>query len=55
MKKYPASIRCRESNPQPLEHESPPMTTRTGLPKHFYLESKILNRANRFKDKFLKK
>ena len=28
----PSSIRRRESNPRPLECESPPMTTRPGLP-----------------------
>ena len=26
--KCPSSIRCRDSNPQPLEHESLPITTR---------------------------
>ena len=26
--KIPSSIRCRDSNPQPLEHESSPITTR---------------------------
>ena len=30
--KCPSSIRCRDSNSQPLEHESPPITTRPGLP-----------------------
>ena len=30
--KYPSSIRCRDSNPRPLDHESPPITTRPGLP-----------------------
>ena len=29
-KKSPSSIRCRGLNPQPLEHESPPRTTRQG-------------------------
>ena len=28
----PSSIRCRDSNPRPLERESPPITTRPGLP-----------------------
>ena len=35
----PSNIRCRDSNPQPLEHESPPITTRPGLLKfikHLY-------------------
>ena len=27
-----SSIRCRDSNPRPSEHESPPITTRPGLP-----------------------
>ena len=30
--KYPSSIWCRDSNPRLLEHESPPITTRPGLP-----------------------
>ena len=30
--KYPSSIRCRDSNPRPLERESLPITTRPGLP-----------------------
>ena len=29
--KFPSSIRCRDSNSRPLEHESPPITTRPGL------------------------
>ena len=28
--KCPSSIRCRDSNPQPFEHESSPITTRPG-------------------------
>ena len=31
MKKCPSSIWCQDSNSQPLEHESPPITTRPGL------------------------
>ena len=31
MKKYPSSIQSWDSNPQPLEYESPPITTRQGL------------------------
>ena len=31
VKKCPSSIWCRDSNSQPLEHESPPITTRPGL------------------------
>ena len=30
--KCPSSIWCRDSNPQPSEYESPPITTRPGLP-----------------------
>ena len=32
VKKCPSSIRFRDSNSQPMEHESPPITTRPGLP-----------------------
>ena len=32
MKKCRSSIQCRDSNSQPLEHQSPPITTRPGLP-----------------------
>ena len=32
VKKCPSSIRCQGSNSWPLEHESPPITTRRGLP-----------------------
>ena len=32
VKKCPSSIWPWDSNPQPLEHESPPITTRPGLP-----------------------
>ena len=32
MKKCPSSIRCRDSNPRPLESESLPISTRQGLP-----------------------
>ena len=28
----PSNIRCRDSNSQPLDNESPPITTRPGLP-----------------------
>ena len=34
VKKCPSSIRCWDSNSRPLEHESPPITTRPGLPPH---------------------
>ena len=30
--KCPSSIWCLDSNPRPLEHESPAITTRPGLP-----------------------
>ena len=30
--KCPSSLRCRDSNPRPLERESPPIATRPGLP-----------------------
>ena len=33
----PSSIRCRDSNPRPLDRESPPITTRPGLPPLRYL------------------
>ena len=39
----PSSIRCQDSNPQPFEHESPPITTRPGLltsTKNCYLKYK---------------
>ena len=32
--KRPSSIRCWESNPRSSEHESPPITTRPGLPPY---------------------
>ena len=32
VKKCPSRIWCRDSNPRPLECESPPITTRPGLP-----------------------
>ena len=32
VKKCPSSIRCWDLNPQPSEHESPPITTRQVLP-----------------------
>ena len=37
--KCPSSIRCWDSNPQPLEHESPPITTWPGLPPNTKLTS----------------
>ena len=35
MWKRPSSIRRRDSNPRPLEHESSPITTRPGLPPYW--------------------
>ena len=35
VKKCPSSIWCRDSNSRPLELESPPTTTRPGLPPPF--------------------
>ena len=35
--KCPSSIWCRDSNPRPLARESPPITTRPGLPPIFLL------------------
>ena len=32
VKKCPSSLRCRDSNPRPSDRESPPQTTRLGLP-----------------------
>ena len=41
--KYPSRIWCRDSNPQPLEHESSPITIRPGLPpsKSIFLSFKF--------------
>ena len=38
--KCPSSIRCRDSNSWPLEHEPPPITTRPGLPPKKLFEGK---------------
>ena len=32
VKKCSSSSRCQDLNPRPLEHKSPPITTRPGLP-----------------------
>ena len=39
VKKCSSSIRCHDSNSQPSDYESPPLTTRQGLPryKQFFL------------------
>ena len=42
VKKCPSSIRCRDSNPRPLERESPPITTRPGLPPQSFLPLAII-------------
>ena len=48
VKKCPSSIQCRDSNPRPLECESPPKTTRPGLPSlHFICLSTILWRCSK--------
>ena len=41
--KLPSSIRCWYSNPQPSERESPPITTRPGLPFYFYFSLSLFN------------
>ena len=43
MKKCPSSRWCRDSNSRPLEHESPPITTRPGLPPTYLLYLGVLN------------
>ena len=40
--KCPSSIRCRDSNSWPLEHEPPPITTRPGLPPRHILGVRCL-------------
>ena len=37
----PSSIWRRNSNPQPLKHESSPITTITGLPSNWYLQFRL--------------
>ena len=41
VKKFPPSIQCRDLNPQPLERESPPITTRRGASPIKILEHKF--------------
>ena len=36
VKKCPSRIQCRDSNSWPLEHESPPITTRPGFTVFFF-------------------
>ena len=44
--KCPSGIHCWDSNPRPSEHESPPITTRQGLPPYW---TKILQNYIRSK------
>ena len=37
VKKCPSSKQCWDSNPRPLEHTSPPLNTRPGLPHKWWL------------------
>ena len=37
--KCPSSIQCRDLNPRPSEHDTPPITTRPGLPPLRFLSS----------------
>ena len=37
VKQCPYSMYCQDSNLRPLEHESPPITTRSGRPTNFCL------------------
>ena len=49
--KCPSSIRCRDSNPQPSEHESPPITTRPGIHwtwNSFITQSQVARRLLRW-------
>ena len=39
----PSSIRRRDSNPRPLDHESPPITTRSGLPPNMAIYLTLCN------------
>ena len=56
-KKCPSSIRCWDSNPQPLKHDSPPIITRPGLPPKpqviFYGVIMIWLLSNFFTQKFI--
>ena len=49
VKKYPSSIRCPDSNPRPLECESPSITTRPGLPPSFLLVTLVTFTSYQFK------
>ena len=42
MKKCPSSVRCSDSNPQPLQHESPAITTRSGFLSSLWPSSLII-------------
>ena len=39
--KCPSILQCQDSNSRPLEQESPPMTTRLGLPP---IDEQLVNR-----------
>ena len=41
VKKFPSSKWGRDSNPQPSEHECPPITTRPGLPIYYTEDTKV--------------
>ena len=45
--KCPSSIQRWDSNPQPLEHESPPITTRLGLPPKAAKVSQVTRSSER--------
>ena len=46
LKKCPSSIWCWDLNPQPSEHESPPRTTRPGLPHNLIISLLTTMRLN---------
>ena len=54
MKKCPSSIQCRESNSLPLDHESPPTTTRPGLPPYSVITYLIYQNKNTSNERVLK-
>ena len=41
--KCPSSLRCWDLNPQPSEHESPLITIRTRLPRHFHFSLSLFH------------
>ena len=55
VKKCPSSKRCRDSNPQPLEFESLPITTKPGLPpRRIFLIATIVTAEPRDQKKIAK-